>query len=342
MKEIAAVIITDTHLKEDNILINKSVYRQAIKFCKENGIDTIFHLSDIFNSRKSQSQEVLVDGFVEILDELQQEGITLITFPGNHDKTSYDSIKSFLDPYKHHPAFVLIDTYYKLQLTPNITLHLLPFFSDSVYREMLNLVEITEEKRMDSFDILFTHIGVNGARMNNGQVVEGISQDDFRLFDKVFIGHYHDKQIFGKFNYVGATIQHNYGETPDKGLTVIYNDLSWETVELDFPRYHKIEVDVDKLTNSEIEEIKRVKEKSGDNLRVILVGSEAKVKSFNKQLLLNEGISVENKVDEIVKEELVERVNPFTSATLLTAFESFCKKDKLEEEKGKKYLQKVI
>lgn len=339
MKKIAAVIITDTHLKESNIKIVVSIFRQAISFCLENKIDTIYHLGDIFDSRKSQPLLIL-NTFREILDEVHSNEISLVAICGNHEKTSYNEVSSFLHPFLHHPAFVLIDSYFKMPLTENVTVHFLPFFADDIYNEMLKLVQI--DSIISNHDILFTHIGISGARMNNGQIVEGIAKSSFEMFEFIISGHYHDKQIFDKFNYIGSTIQHNYGETPDKGLTVLYNDLTWETVELEFPRYHKIEVDVDKLTNSEIEEIKKVKEETGDNLRVILVGSEAKVKSFNKQLLLNEGISVEHKIEEVVKEQLEERTNPFTSTSLVIEFEKYCKKNNLNEKEGKKYLYLVV
>lgn len=344
MKKIIACIITDTHLKEENIEVNKSVYRQCVSFCKEHNLDTIFHLSDIFNSRKSQTQEVLVDGFLEILNHLQENEIKMVTFPGNHDKTSYERVESFLHPFQHHPAFTLIDEYYHCLLDEKVCVHFLPFFSDEEYNRRLNKISEKYQPTPGVSDILFTHIGITGAKMNNGTEVNSISQNLFSLFQKVFIGHYHDKQVFGdgKFNYVGSTIQHNYGETPDKGLTVLYDDLTWETIELDFPRYLNIEVDVTKLSSKDIEELKKHKETSTDFLRVTLCGSEEKVKSFNKFSLLESGISVEQKVDKIEKKEIEERVEPFTSTTLLEEFKVFCKKNSLQNEKGEEYLKKVI
>lgn len=347
MKQIIACLITDTHLKEENIEINKSIYKQCINFCKQNNLDTIFHLSDIFNSRKSQTQEVLVDGFLEILDDLQENDIKIVTFPGNHDKTSYERVESFLHPFKHHPSFTLIDEYYHCLLTESVCVHFIPFFSDEEYNRRLKEVEKKYKKVDGVEDILFTHIGVTGAKMNNGTSVESISQNSFHFFNKVFIGHYHDKQVFGdgRFNYIGSTIQHNYGETPDKGLTVLYDDLSWETVELVFPRYFNIEVDVEKITQKDIEELKEYKKESSDFLRVTLCGSEEKVKSFNKFQLLDSGLSVEQKIDRINKTEIEDRVEPFTSITLIDEFKRFCEKNNIvgsRYDKGYKYLERII
>lgn len=340
-KKILAVLLTDTHLKEGNIDINKSVYKQTTQFCKDNGLNTIFHLSDIFNSRKSQSQEVLVDGFCQILDDLGKDEMKLITFPGNHDKTSYSSKKSFLRPFRYYPSFSLYESHTIVEFD-GLYVHMIPFFSDVEYLEELRKSRLNLNPNVRH--ILFTHIGVDGARMNNGETIQGITHDQFDHFEKVFIGHYHDKQVFGegdKFNYIGSSIQHNFGETPDKGLTVLYDDLSWETVELEFPRFLKIEVDVKKLTTKEINELVTESEKTTDRLKVILVGSEAEVKSVQKKVLQDAGMLVEMKVDSLNKTEIEDRVEPFTSESLKHEFDAFCKKNNLNHVNGLKYLNQV-
>lgn len=340
--EIAAVILTDTHLKESNIDINLSVFEQAVNFCLDNNLKTIYHLGDIFDSRKALSLSVL-STFKQILDLLYESEIQLITIPGNHDRTWYSSVESFLDPFEHHPALTLVKDYFFAQLeSTDIRIHFLPFFSDEMYVERLVQIASNYTPSQTNRDILFTHIGVSGAIMNNGMNVEGVSQNSFGLFDKVYIGHYHDKQIFDKFNYIGSSIQHNYGEDPAKGLTILYTDLSFETLELKFPRYVKLEVDVNKLSLSDIEEIRKEKENSGDNIRVVLMGEEKDLKSFNKQSLLDLGISVQVKAEEINRSDIEERVEPYNSKSLFEEFELFCQKHKLNKEQGRKYLDRCL
>ena len=308
--KIIAPILTDTHLKEGNLETNVSIFKQSVDFCSANGLEVLYHLGDIFDSRKAQPLGVL-STFLSILNYCQQKGVSLVAIPGNHEKTNYTSVDSFLDPFKHHPSFTLIDTYFSSLLTDHVTVHFIPFFRDEQYNEVLR--SSTPFINNATKNILFTHIGVTGAKMNNGSEVQGISPTDFQYFDRVYIGHYHDKQIFGKFNYVGSSIQHNYGETPDKGLTLLYEDLSFQTLQLEFPKFLKLEVDINKLSPSDIQEICNEKLTSNDNLRVILVGSEDKIKSFNKQIFLEKGVSVQVKVDEVVKSEIDNRVEPFTS-----------------------------
>lgn len=346
MKIPTAVIITDTHLREENRETVKSIFIQTIEYTLKLGFDTIFHLGDIFHSRKAQTLQVL-EMWREILDIIQSFELKLVAICGNHEKTSYEDVASFLHPFQHHPAFTLIDDYFNILLTDNIVCHFLPFFSDEEYQKRLVQISAAYTPTENVADILFTHIGITGARMNNGTQVISISQNSFDLYNKVFLGHYHDKQIFGdgKFNYIGSTLQHNYGETPDKGLTVLYDDLTWETIELDFPRFLNIEIDISKLTPQDIQELKEEKAKSNDNLRVIICGPEEQVKSFNKHIFLESGISVEQKVDRINQSEIEERVEPFTSVTLLEEFDKFTIKQNLTESssvKGLGYLKQVI
>lgn len=336
-----AILLTDTHLDESNLEVNYNIFFQTAQYCVDNGFNAIYHLGDIFKSRKAQSLSVL-DMFSKILDMLQKFGIQLVVIPGNHDKTCYQEERSFLDPFKHHPSLSLISTYFNCPIAEGIVVHFIPFFSDVEYVEMLRSTASFIDNT--NYNILFTHIGVSGAVMNNGMTVDGVPQEEFKWFTRVYIGHYHDKQVMNeKFNYIGSSLQHNFGETPDKGLTVLFNDLSFQTVDLEFPRYLKIHVDVDKLTPKEILEIKQVKEESGDNLRVILTGKEEKVKSFNKQQLLEIGVSVQVEVDEIEKAEVDERVQPFTSLAIQEEFDRFCEKNKIEDkDKGWNYLKQVL
>lgn len=339
MKKIAGILLTDTHLKESNIDINIKVFEQAIKFCLENKLNKIWHLGDIFNSRKAQPLDVL-DAFEQILDLLHKAGIEMITIPGNHDKTSYDSDKSFLNPFRHHPALKLVTTQETFFITDDIAVDMIPYFSDHIYKEWL---EVSEKKRVAANKrILFTHIGVNGAVMNNGVAVDGILKDLFAIYEKVYIGHYHDKQIFDKINYIGGSIQHNFGEDPEKGLTILYDDLTFETKTLIYPKYHKIETDVSTLSLKDIESIRKEVEESGDMIRIVLVGSEAEIKGFNKQSLLAAGVAVATKAEEINREEIDERVEPFTQGTLIEEFEKFTVKNNLDLETGKKYLMKAL
>lgn len=341
MSNLIAVILTDTHLKESNIETNKSIFKQAVQVLKKHESDLkkwfIYHGGDIFDSRKAQPLDVLKEGFLDILDYLFDEGVTLVAIPGNHDKTSYASANSFLDVYATHPSLILERYGACVHLDKECTLSMIPFFADEEYYQVLKDFQVEEGRK----NFLLTHIGVDGAIMNNGLAVEtNLSSNLFDRFDKVLIGHYHDEQEMNdKIHYIGSSIQHNFGEDDNKGVTLLYSDGKIERIPLDFPRYITREIDVKKLSMSDIKEMRENNE--NDSVRIILTGKEQDVKSFNKQQLLDLGVKVELKQTPIDIEELQTRVEPFTSKTLSESFKAFCKEKELNHKVGLKYFNKI-
>lgn len=343
MKKAIAVILTDTHLCETNIPVVKSIFQQAIDIALSLGLNQIEHGGDIFHARKGQLQ-VNLTAFKEILNTLHEQGITLNQVIGNHDKTEYSIKESFIDPYEHHPALKMYRTAGGRPLTKDIFLSYISYFTDEVYMEILQ--DAIKHGGSLKQNVLLTHIGVAGAVMNNGTVIgsESITPSLFSKFDLTLIGHYHDAQILaeGRIKYIGASLQHNYGELTGKGLTVLYDDLSTEIMPLKYPQYLKFEVDPGTITAKDIQELKTEKETSGDNLRIVLTGSEAAVKSFNKMDLQNAGISVELKQDKINKEDIETTLEAFDTKSLKEEFDGFCERNKLCKETGAKYFNMIL
>jgi exonuclease SbcD len=338
MRKPIAIALTDTHLSENTIELNKSIFRQARAKTKELGLDRVQHLGDFFQSRKSQSQDVLT-AFADILDEFSDEGMILDAINGNHDKTAYGEPDSFLDPFKYHPAINLY-RYCGARFVNDIAIHYASFFRDQEYIALIE--EALKNGSFSKQNILLTHIGCNGATMNNGTPIKSeITSALFSRFDKVFIGHYHDAQEFGNVEYIGAAIQHNFGEGTQKGLTVIYDDLSTELIPLNFPQYLTYEVDVKTVTNKDIQDLKDEK-KSGDYVRVVLTGDEKSLKSFNMQSLREAGVAIQLKQEKLEIKEIETRVEAFDNQTLTEEFEAFCKKNKLNHKEGLKYFNKIV
>ena len=353
MNKPIAAIITDTHLKENNIELNKSIFKQAIVQCQKLGLDTLYHGGDIFDSRKAQPLEIQT-AFKEILSYFRSSGIKLVVCAGNHDKTNYSAEESFLDAFHVSPYlikksqiekyFEVVDTYEKYYLSNDIVLHLTPFFDD--YEYITNIQSFSDNINKKKRNIHLTHIGFEGSVMNNGVTIKGgVGKSIADLFDLTLVGHYHDYQELydGKVIYIGSAYQANFGEKQtNKGLTLLNDDLSLTLVELDSPKYIKYEVNVENIGQKEIDDLKAEKANSKDIIRVYLTGSDEKVNSFNKQQLLNIGIEVEKKIDEVVKQEIEQEVEKFEEVNLYTFFTEFCQRKQLDEPVGAVYLNKGL
>lgn len=342
LKKPIAIVINDPHLKEENLEIIKSIFQQTTVIAKDLGLKIIDCSGDIMNSRKSQPQIVLTT-FKDILDELQQSEIELHSCVGNHDKVNYFGVESFLDPFSNHPAFKLY-RYGGYRELDGVNIHYASYFTDELFQG-----QIKHNKKANKWNlknVLIGHIGVSGSVMNNGIVIESqtIIPSLFNEYDLIILGHYHDYQELaeGRIIYTGSCVQHNFGEHTGKGATILYDDLSTEIIPLKYPQYLKFEVNPTQITAKDIQDLKKEKTDTGDNLRIILKGTDSEVKSFNKMDLLNAGISVELKQDKIIKEEIESKLEAFDTKSLAEEFDAFCEKNKLDKKSGMKYFNLIL
>lgn len=338
MKNPIALILTDTHLKPDNISLVENIFDQAIAKCKELKIDTILHGGDWFNSRTGQPLSVL-KATQRIIDKFKDNYISFTIMAGNHDRTDYDSEESFLDIFYDDPYFHVaedgeyIDIYEDDKNEENdIYVHFLPFFKESgSYVERLNKIETLVGK-----NILLTHVAINGANNNDGSMVSDcIPSSAFEKFDAVLVGHYHNRQQFDNIYYIGSAYQSNFGEDDQKGFTILYNDGSIEFIQSHFPLYIKYEINVEQLTSKEILHLQQEKQ-SGNNIRIKIKGDQAKVKSFDTSLLTQAGISFDlshNTVDKPLSDEEMSKNITHDKKSIVDAFKSFCSDNKITDNK---------
>lgn len=339
--ELKLLGLADTHLKESNKEIVISIFKQAVTIAKKHQLKRIYHLGDIFNSRKAQSQEVLL-AFKEILDMLASEDISLVAIPGNHDKTDYSSWDSFLDPFNEHSAFSLIKQS-AVGYENSMNLFFIPYIEPQQYIDALTKLTKVKES---GFKCLLTHIDINGAVMNNGSVIQNpITTDLFKAFDKVIVGHYHDKQTLQpNIHFVGASLQHSFGEAADKGMWGLTTTYELVHIPLSFPQYITQRIDAASFKPADVKNL--LKNKKGDNkVRVILEGDEASLKSFDKEQLLTNGIAIKlekKAVNKVKEEEEGELIIGMDSLSIVGQFESFCKEKELEYKVGVQYLKQAL
>ena len=345
MKKPIAVLITDTHITDHNIDLVKSSFKQLVDTCKKIDCSTVFHLGDWFTTRTGQSQNVLLAS-KEILDFLVHKKIELTIIPGNHDKLNYVSELSYLHLF--HFVDKIGNYLHKEQENKKIVFHFIPFFSDSEYKKRLleayqtikTVYNLTNKKH-----VLFTHIGIEGMLNNDKIKIESeLKKDLFSVFDAVFVGHYHDFQAKGNITYIGSDKASNFGENNDKGCAIVYDDLSFECITFDFPHYDTYYIDIEELTQNKINALKKEKESNNSNIRVIITGNETKIQNFNKNILLDLGINCvkqlnNEKIDILDK---TDNFQIFDKSVIISEFNEFCKKNKLNYDFGKKYLDKVL
>lgn len=342
MKYIAG-FITDTHLSKNNVELNLSIFQQALYICMNYGIP-LYHGGDFLEERKRLQDFDVKEGFESILKIFSDEDFVLNGICGNHDKLNYESESNWLTQYRHNPGFRLVSDY-AYDDFEGIRLHLLPYFLEGdTYLSYLNRSK--ENLHSTKANILLTHISITGASNNDGsKVSNSLSLKDFKEFDLVLSGHYHEKQTIGNFIYFGSAYQRNFGESNDKGLTLLKEDGTLDFVKLDFPEYKTIKIDIDENSQEEVVNIAKPYFNSSDNIRFELTGEESKVKAFNKELLRSEGIRVDTKTKEVednIEFITTEEIVQFNKESIYSEFDKFCEKEELDRDKGLKYLKKKL
>lgn len=339
-KKPIGVILTDTHLDRDNFEAQMAIYLQSIDLAKSLGLKEVWHGGDAFESRKSQPLHVL-EGFLMILDLFVEHDMILRIIPGNHDKVNYDSESSYLDVFRYHPNLRLHRRETSMEITKKLTVHWLPYFLESgSYVERLKSLQLES-----GYNVLLTHIAVNGVRNNDGSVVQNdLDRNTFKQFDNVLVGHYHDQSSIHNVHYIGSALQKNFGENDMKGFTILYDDASHEFHRAEFVRYITIDVNVDQQSNEELEQFIAQYEGSPDHIRIKFRGEKSRLVAINKPKFDKAGIDVKFESDEIDPSEefSTDDFVQFNKESIVEEFKLFCAKENYDNKQGLHYLNNVL
>lgn len=344
-KEEIALVIADTHFKKDNIEDVENCLIQAAKYCIENEVPYLIHVGDVFTNRTGQTLSVLL-AWLNFLRFIERHRIKMFVIPGNHDKTDLESEDSYLDVVQS-PMLEVIKDHLAQQFLDNLGFAFLPYFRENgSYPERLkNLVKKCGESKIDW--ILFTHIAVNGVKNNDGtEVSEGVPPNAFSFFDKVIVGHYHNRSSFDNIHYIGSALPHNFGEDSKKGFTVIYS-----TGEIEFIRnklnkkYIKVKFDIsEKISWKKIELMRGKFSNSKHNVRFVFIGTDENLSQIDKAYFNEVGIEVKKepvsilKSIEVAKNEKMVRLN---KSLIIEEFEQFCESGEVPERKYVKGLELI-
>lgn len=360
MRKPIGALSADWHLDKDNIETKKGLISQICDEMDILGIDDLYCLGDIFEDRKAQPL-INLDGFDEILDLIEKRKKRLKAFPGNHDKTSYLSEKSFLNQFRFHHNFDLYSCYSAENQGLPIMFHYIPYFDENsgLYLKYLNLAikeidnynsHISEDLKKDCAykNILLTHVSIDGVHNNDYNVVQNdIKQSLFEKFDLVLVGHYHDRSEVGKnIKYIGSLNQTNFGEDEDKGFVILYDDLSLEYRNLEFKKYKKIEINLKEKSFKQIDTLLNEYSNSKDKIRFEFIGDKEELKILDDNKFKSVGIDVKKKQLELENGIIEAAQNQFVSFTktdIINEFGDFCKLKKIKDVKyGKDLLLKKL
>ena len=330
-------ILTDTHfgIRNDSIIFanNQEKFYREIFFPKldELKIDTVLHLGDFWDNRKSLSLVAIDRARKYFFDELEKRDIQLHIIYGNHDvamkNTNWPNSIDFLGKMYSNVNVIQVSDVIKFG-------SLSIAFISWVNKE--NLADSLEFIKTADAPYLCGHFEIKSFDMTPGQKNEhGFDKELFDRYDKVFSGHFHTMSDDGKIQYISNTNQFNWSDynlkkgfrilnTETRELTLIENPFNIyekiiytddvDLMEFDFPKYKekivrvyiqsfgttnqaKLNLFVDKLQNEAYNvEVLEVNETSYDGEL-----TEADLKDTN----IDEVIS--KYIDDVVQNDLVNK-----------------------------------
>ncbi len=341
------LLLNDIHISKDNIPAFKANWQEAIDICRKMDVKEIAIGGDLFFSRAAQTLDVLL-AVHDALLTAAEHGIHVTIAEGNHDKVNQENERGYCHVFDQHSNVLVCDEYVSLPLGDDcrFVLHMMGYFpEDGSFCTRLDRLkeEALDPKRLN---FLYIHEGINGAlaQPNDKELPAKIFED----FDKVFVGHYHNRTIIDKtrIEYIGSSRQHNFGEDEEKGYTVIYTDGSHEFIKNQAnTRYRVIDVAAERAGLHLMDELREIDADGRYKVKVRVHAPQAAMKSVDKVALLDAGatkvelIADDEEMLEVAASSLFEK---FDSHRIRETYEEFCREKQIDDVAiGLEYLSKI-
>ena len=228
-------ILTDTHygarkgskLFHDYFeLFYKNVFFPTLE---QYGIDTIIHMGDAFDSRKSIDYQSLEWAKRVVFEPIKNYKVHMIV--GNHD-SYYKNTNNTNSPQlllKDYPNIRTYSSPTEIKVG-NLDVLLLPWICMENEEQSFKIIKKTKAK------VAMGHLELRGFRVNSQIVMEhGLEANIFKDFSRVFSGHYHTRSNNGNVFYVGNPYQMFWTDVNDTRGFVIFDTETLEHTYIDNP-----------------------------------------------------------------------------------------------------------
>jgi len=250
-------ILGDTHhgMRSDSVhfhnLYNDFYNKTLFPFLRENEIDHIIQLGDLFDRRKFVNFQSLFLSKRYFFEPINNE-FKMYTLVGNHD-AAYKNTIDINSPtllLGEYPSIKVFDKPTTWQLF-GVDVDFVPWICKDNEDEINTFIKNSKSK------ICFGHFELAGFEMDRGNVcLEGMDRDVLSKYDLVLSGHFHHKSSDGQIVYVGSPGEMTWADYGDKrGFHILdLNDLSLEFHENPHKMFHKIIYDDTQETIESIQE----------------------------------------------------------------------------------------
>lgn len=341
---MSVLLVNDMHISHSNIPEFEANWNEGLDVCVENKIKKMIVGGDLFQSRSAQTLDILM-AVRAAVKRATSLGIEVTLANGNHDKINQDSCEGYCHVFSGYPDVVVVEDFDSLQLSDGTILHTVAYFPETgkfldVYDELVSTIDKTKT------NILYIHAGINGALQHPSE--KDLPANMFGAFDKVLVGHYHDRCHIEKSNvyYIGSSRQHNFGEDEAKGYTIVHEDCAHEHVDNQVnTRYTTIDIPYRKWSDPKlIEKLKKYQDEGKYKVRLIIECKQEEAQSIDKKMLIESGANkVEIKVTDIkvIETATSSLFHKFDTKQIVDNYTEFCNEKGISDASlGVEYLLK--
>ena len=283
------LFIGDPHIKTDNNEEVSILLLELQKKCELHHFDRIIIGGDLMHYHERIFTQALNKTLEFVVTLSKYAPVDIIV--GNHDMINNQQFLS-----SHHWMHVLshLENVFVIdkpvcRKIDDFTFLICPYVFPGRFIEALE----TECKEWKTMNVIFAHQEFKGCKMGAIISKDGDEwKDDNPL---VISGHIHDNQRIGKnIYYPGTPLQHAFGDT-DKRI-VCYIDENGLCTDL------PLDVPIKKIINSEIKDLKDLKVKSNESIKLKLKGTAEECKLFKQTAVyteyINKGVKIQFEVGD--------------------------------------------
>lgn len=283
--------------------------KQAIEYSKKNGITVWIQYGDIFDVRKAITHKTM-EFAREIVQMLDDAGITLHTIVGNHDL----HYKNVMHP---NASTELLAKYPNVKVYDKPTtvdfdgclIDLIPWMCEE------NTGEILEHIKTSSASFCVGHWELNGFYFYKGMKSHGLEPDFLKTYKEVWSGHFHTISEATNVRYIGTPWTLTAGDENDprgfwmfdtetERMEFIPNNTTWHR-RIHYP--FKGKIDYKDFTNLSV--------------RVIVTEVDKNLTKFESELeKVVHSLRVVSKIDNSVESDDSEEVEVQSLQTLMEEY----------------------
>lgn len=295
------LVIGDIHIRSDNLHLIDILEKQIVDYTHRHKFECIVFLGDILHTHEKLYTQPL-NRACKLFENLSRLSHVYILV-GNHDlinNQQFLSDQHWLNILKNKPNITVVDTVV-VETINNLQTIFVPYVPPGRFIEAL---EITQTPWKQA-NLIFAHQEFKGCKM--GAIVSNHGDEWPLDYPKIISGHIHDRQTpQPNIYYIGACLQHSFGETGNPKLVWIHNNTTTD-LDLELPRKKNVYTKLEDLDKQKIENIIELSNtKDTECVRVVVKGDYEKFKSVKDTLLTDltqENIKIVFKPEQPDKDE---------------------------------------